>query len=95
MALGQYYDGIRAGLDDVAEKCMGYKGIRLHARGKVAMVDFKDVKQVDTHLDGIEMFLSDLNGEIMTANKKVTHLVNAIDVIRECISKTKYLLTLG
>jgi len=95
MALGGYYDAIRVGLDDVAEKCMGYKGIRLNATGKTAMSKFRDVKQVDVHLTMVEKFLSDLNNEIMAADKRATHLVNAIDVIRECVSKTKYLITLS
>lgn len=95
MALGPYYDAIRIGLDDVAEKCMGFKGIRLIAKGKIALVEFKDVAQINKHLDIVETYLSDLNNEIMTSNKKATHLVNAVDVIRECVSKTKYLLTLG
>lgn len=95
MALGGYYEGIRCGLDDVAEKCMGFKGIRLQARGGIKVIPFKDVAQIESHLNTIEKFLSDLNDEIMAGNKKATHLVNAIDVIRELISKTKYLLTLG
>lgn len=94
MALDQYYKGIREGLDDVAEKCMGFKGVRLGAKGKIALTAFTGLSQVTKHIDTVERFLSDLNDEILTANKKATHLVNAIDVIRECVSKTKYLLTL-
>ena len=95
MALGGYYDMIRIGLDDVAEKCQGYKGQRLVAHGKMPMVPYKDVAQIQAHLQAVCKFLTDLNNEIMTADKNATHLVNAIDVIREGIAKTKYLLTLG
>ena len=95
MALGGYYGAVRLGLDDVAEKCMGYKNIRLSAKGKAALVDWKDVAQVDAHLVITEKYLASLNDEIMKADAKATHLVNAIDVIRECVSKTRYLITLA
>jgi len=94
MALGGYYEGIRNGLDDVAEKCMGMKGMRLSAKGKAPLQDFKDSEQVMQHLDSVCMYLTDLNDEIMKEFPKATHIVNAIDVLRELVAKTKYLITL-
>ena len=90
MALGGYYEGIRAGMDDIAEKCMGYKTLRLTAKGNLPLVDFTNSAQVISHLNNMEVFLKDLTKEMADA----THIVNAIDVLRELIAKTKYLLTL-
>lgn len=93
-ALDDYYTGIRAGLDDVAEKAMGMLQKRLSATGKPNLVDFKDTAQVMKHLEMVCKYLTDLNSEITKKYPQATHIVNAIDVIRELVAQTKYLITL-
>lgn len=95
MALGGYYDAIRAGADDIAEKLMGFNGKRVNASGKTALVPFKDTAQVVSHLNSIGVYLKGLNNEILAADKSATHITNAIDTVRETVEKTKYLLTLS
>lgn len=90
-ALGQYYEGIRDGMDDVAEKCMGHKDVRLEAKGGMPLKKFNDDGQVIKHLDTVEKYLKELNVEI---GPEASHIVNAVDVLRELVAKTKYLLTL-
>jgi len=92
--LNQYYDGIRCQLDRFAEACMGYKGVRLNAKGRIPLVNFKDVNQVKAHLMQVCKFCNDLYNEIAT-EKGAEHLLAIIDDIRELLAKTKYLLTLS
>ena len=90
-ALGGYYDGIRDGMDDVAEKCMGHKDVRLKAKGGMPLENFSNDGQVMKHLETVEKYLKELNIEI---GPEASHIVNAVDVLRELVAKTKYLLTL-
>ena len=92
--LNGYYDGIRCQMDRFAEACMGYKGIRLSAIGGTKLVPFKDVAQVQEHLEKICKYCNDMYGEI-SREKGAEHLLAIIDDIRELIAKTKYLLTLS
>ena len=92
--LGGYYDGIRCMLDRFAEACMGYKGIRLSANGKIPFKPYKDVGQVEGHLMMVCSYCNDLYKEI-AKEQGSEHLLAIIDDIREHIAKTKYLLTLS
>lgn len=94
LALGAYYDGIRDSVDSIAEKCMGYKGNRLSAKGGWKLVDFTGNSQITNHLVGVENYINDLYDEI-AKDKKATHLLNEIDNVKALISQTKFMLTLG
>ena len=94
MALNGYYDAIRDEADRFAEACMGYKDIRLKAVGGLKFIPYKDTDQITTHLDGICKYCNDLYGEI-SGEKGGEHLLAIVDDVKECIAKTKYLLTLG
>lgn len=92
-ALNAYYDGIRCQLDRFAEACIGYKGVRLRAVGKMPLKDFSNDGQVMDHLRVVCKYCNGLYDEL-NKEEGAQHLLAIIDDIKELIGKTKYLLTL-
>ena len=93
-ALNKYYDGIRDGLDTVAEEYMGYSGKRMKATNRMPLKPFKDVAQVSSHLTTVCKFLTSLSEEL-GGKAETSHVLAAVDVIRELVAKTKYLISLS
>ena len=93
-ALNKYYDGIRDGMDTVAEEYMGYAGKRLSATNRMPLKPFKNVEQVASHLMTVCKYLTALSEEL-GSKPETSHILAAVDVIRELIAKTKYLITLS
>ena len=93
-ALQGYYEGVRDGLDTVAEVCQGYKNVRLTAKGKMPLENYTDTDKMKVHIMKVCNYLRDLKMEVAEGKFETSQLVNAIDVIHELADKTLYLLTL-